>query len=247
MTDDELRERLLAILERKDHSAWRTWTGPGVTREQLRIHYEQEWRVFVRDFPRFLGRVHGNCPVPSVRRALAANLYEEETGGLSLHRPHPELFLDLMEALGLDRTRFDEARLLPEAVAYRAFLDRATEGPWLIGAAVVTLWVEGSVHERRALAGIEEDVETKTREHFLVRHHGLRPEQLTLIRAHAMVEGGHRRDAWGMVLGHARDADRETIVETLSTACALWHLYRDAVTRAAGLVVPERSARNAIA
>jgi pyrroloquinoline quinone (PQQ) biosynthesis protein C len=236
VTGPEFQEALLAVLDRKDHRAWRIWTGPGVAAAQLRGSFEQEWLVFVRDFPRYLGRVHGNCPDPAVRRALAANLYEEETGGLSGTRPHPELFLDQMEALGFPRGGFDATRMLPEALAYRAFLDRMTEGPWVRAAAITTLWLEGSVHERRVLAGFEENLEEKLRTHYLVVHHGLRPEQLTLPRAHAAVEGGHRRDAWAMVLGHAReDEARRDILDAMETACALWHLFRDAVTRRAGL------------
>jgi pyrroloquinoline-quinone synthase len=238
VTEAEFQEALLQTLDRKDHAAWRRWTGPGVRPEQLRLHYQQEWAVFVRDFPRFLGLVHGHCPVASVRRALAANLYEEETGGLSFQRPHPELFLDLMEALGFRRAEFEDVRLLPEAAAYRRFLDESVEGDWLIGAAIVTLWVEGSVHERRAISGApEEPLETKLRQHFLVRHHGLKPEQLTLMRAHSAVEGGHRRDAWEIVLRNATtDATRAAVIAAMRQACDLWHAYRDAVTRAAGLV-----------
>jgi len=235
---EAFQESLLRILDRKDHPAWRSWTGPGIRSEQLLVHFQQEWLIFVRDFPRFLGRIHGACPVPDVRRALAANLYEEETGGLSFHRPHPELFLELMEALGFRRAAFEQAHLLPESAAYRAWLDHAMREPWVVGAATVTLWVEGSVHERAFLSGTPEPAfETRAKEHFLVRHHGLRPDQLTLMRAHASVEGGHRRDAWDMVLTHAQsDELRAQVIDTLETARALWHLSRDAVARAAGVV-----------
>ena len=236
MTREEFQEALLRVLERKDHRAWKLWTGPGVRREQLRLSFEQEWLVFVRDFPRFLGRVHGACPIRSVRQALAANLYEEETGGLSRGRPHPDLFLDQMEALGFDRNGFDRAKLLPEAAAYRAFIDQKTSGHWLLGAAVVTLWIEGSVKERKALAGHEENVDKKIAEHYLVRYHGLNPDALQLLRAHAAVEGGHRHDAWTIVLENAvTDEQKHEVLEAMNTACVLWHLYRDGVTRAAGL------------
>jgi len=237
MTREAFQEALLVTLDRKDHRAWRRWTGPGVTRDQLRVSFEQEWLVFVRDFPRLLGRVHGNCPVPEVRRALAANLYEEDTGGLSHGRPHPELFLDQMEALGFARAGFDAVRLLPESAAYRAFIDLATTGPWVVGAAIATLWIEGSVNERRALAGEEEEpLEARLAGHYLVRHHGLRPEQLSLPKAHAEVERGHRHDAWRIVLGHADTPHlQQDVLEAMETACALWHLYRDGVTKAAGL------------
>lgn len=237
MNDADFKEALLQVLDRKNHVAWSRWTGPGITSAQLLLHFQQEWLVFVRDFPRFLGMIHGRCPEPSVRRALAANLYEEETGGLSFHRPHPELFLELMAALGYRREQFEQATLLPEAAAYRAFLDRCLEAPWVIGAAAITIWVEGSVHERKALSGAPEELfEEKIKSHFLIVQHGLRSEQLTLMRAHAAVEGGHRHDAWDIVMHHAPDdLTRRQIVEALQTACRLWHAYRDAVTRAAGL------------
>jgi len=231
------QESLLRLIERKDHAAWPRWSGPGIALRQLQLHFEQEWLVFVRDFPLLLGRVHGNCPVPAVRRALAANLYEEETGGLSGTRPHPELFLQQMAAIGLDPAAFETARLLPEAAAYRAWIDHCTRrDDWWVGAAVVTLWIEGSVHERRSLAGAEPPLEQRIAANFLVRHHGLPPTQLVLARAHDAVEGGHRRDAWEMVLGHARGPEREAqVLDALKTCHDLWHLYRDAVTRAAGV------------
>ena len=237
MTDAEFREKLLQVMDRKDHPAWKRWISSGIRRDQLLLHFQQEWLVFVRDFPQFLGRVHGRCPIPEVRRALAANIYEEETGGLSFKKPHPELFLDMMSALGFSREQFEEARLIPEAAAYRAYLDSAMTGPWVVGAAVVTLWIEGSVHERKALAGeMEEDVEEKARDHFLVRHHGLKPNQLMLMRAHHAVEGGHRDDAWMIVMGHAKSPEqREEVLQAMQTSCSLWHLYRDAVSRLAGV------------
>jgi len=61
-----------------------------------------------------------------VRRDLAENLYEEETGGLSRGKPHPELFLAMMEGLGFTRPDFENIDLIPEAAAYRAFIDQVT-------------------------------------------------------------------------------------------------------------------------
>ena len=46
---------------------------------------------------------------------LAENIYEEETGGLSLGTSHPELFLTMMEGLRFRRNSFDHVHLLPGA------------------------------------------------------------------------------------------------------------------------------------
>ncbi len=237
---EAFRERLLSVMDRKDHWAW-TWFGGGtITRPQLKIHFQQEYAVYVRDFPIFLGRVHGKNPPMNVRKALAENLYEEETGGLTRGRSHPELFLYLMEGLGYLAADFDDVALLPESAAYRRWLDQiTTTGSWLEGAAVATIFVEGSVHERATLNGTrreEPDVEKKIATHPLVLYHSVAPRYLDLIRAHGAVEGLHRRDAWKMVLGHATTAEaRQRVVGALDHSLELWLAYRDGVARACGL------------
>ena len=83
LTRTQFLERLLAIMDRKHHWAWPIIMGPGTTKAQLLLHYQQEFLVYVRDFPVFLARVHGQNPPADVRRMLAENIYEEDTGGLS--------------------------------------------------------------------------------------------------------------------------------------------------------------------
>ena len=87
------REQLLGVMERKDHWAWPAFTSGKVPKALLHFHFEQEYETYVRDFPIMVGWAYVRCPVPEVRRSLAENLYEEETGGLVAGSPHPELFL----------------------------------------------------------------------------------------------------------------------------------------------------------
>src|SRR5438270_10259819 len=121
---DALRERLLSILEAKDHWAWPNFAEGRVPLPRLLPHFQQEWAVYVRDFPVLLARVLGHGPPPRVRAALASNIYEEQTGGLSSGVAHPELFLRMMDACGYSRDSFITVPLRPAAAAYRAFLDR---------------------------------------------------------------------------------------------------------------------------
>lgn len=237
------RETLLGVMDRKDHWAWPHFSGPGATRSELLVHYQQEYLTYVRDFPRLLGRVHGACPDPSARRLLAENLYEEETGGLSGTGPHPELFLEMMGGLGFSRRRFEQARLLPASRAYKAWLERATASlPWVVGAAVVTIFVEGSAKERSELGGRRGNGSGRRfdpRGDMLVRHHDLPAKFLTLKRAHAEVEGGHRKAAWEIVEKHAGTPRlRSAVARSLRTSLRLWLAYRDGVARRAGLVPP---------
>jgi pyrroloquinoline quinone (PQQ) biosynthesis protein C len=241
----DLRERLLAVMDRKDHWAWPSFTGPGLSRAQLAVHFRHEHQVYVRDFPVLLARVLGQGPPDDVRRALAENLFEEQTGKLSFGVPHPELFLEMMDGLGIPRAAITEAEppLEPEALAYRALLDRRSlEAPWIVGAAVLTIFVEGSVHERAELEGTRAlpPVDEAILAHPMVKHHGCPPEKLRLPRAHRAVEAGHRRDAWEMVLGHADASTTPAITAAVEEALAAWLSYRDGVARAMGL---RRSAR----
>ena len=239
----DLRQRLLAAMDGKDHWAWPSFTRPGLSREQLAIHLRHEYQVYVRDFPVLLARVLGQSPPDDVRRALAENIYEEQTGKLSLGVPHPELFLEMIDGLGIAREAITGAApaLAPEAAAYRALLDRRSlEAPWIVGAAVLTIFVEGSVHERadldggRALPPIDEAIAR----HPMVAFYGCPPEQLRLPRAHRAVEAGHRRDAWQMVLGHADAGTAPAVASAVEEALAAWLAYRDGVARAMGLRRP---------
>src|SRR5688500_1997601 len=98
-------------MERKTHWAWPAFTGGWVPRALLHHHFEQEYAAYVRDFPVLVGWAYVQCPIPAVRRLLAENLYEEETGGLVAKRPHPELFLEYPRGLGMDVSRFEQVTL----------------------------------------------------------------------------------------------------------------------------------------
>ena len=82
MDRETFREQLLGVMERKDHWAWPAFTSGRVPKALLHFHFEQEYETYVRDFPVMVGWAYVRCPVPEVRRSLAENLYEEETGGL---------------------------------------------------------------------------------------------------------------------------------------------------------------------
>ena len=229
-------------MDRKHHWAHPALTRPGLSRDQLIEHFRHEYLVYVRDFPVLLARALGNVPpVDDVRGALAENIYEEQTGGISATDAHPRLFLRMMAGLGFDERAFadDDERLHPAACRYRDFLrDRACAMPWQSAVALLTIFVEGSVHERAELDGTfaRPTGDTAVREHALVRHYGCPPEAMELTRAHAQVEGEHRRDAWRMVLAHVEQDDvAEAVVETCERALGMWHEYRDGVAERMGL------------
>ncbi len=224
-------------MERKVHWAWPAFTGGLVPRARLHVHLEQEYAVYVRDFPVLVGRAYVQCPLPVVRRELAENLYEEETGGLHAGRPHPDLFLEYPRGLGMDLGRFDRVELLPGSRRFRDVLDDATtRRGWAVAVAVTTLFLEGTPYER---GEIDEAAERRPApplaEHPLVKHYGLPIERLALTKAHRAVEGGHRAAAWRVLLDQVPDEDRAPCVGAMNDALEAWLGYRDDVAAAVGV------------
>ena len=236
-----LQERILRILDRKDHWAWPWFAEGRVPLQNLLPHFQQEWEVYVRDFPQLLARVLGHPQTPQdARGMLATNIYEEQTGGISGSTSHPELFLRMMEGCGFQRSNFGDVKLLAAASRYRKLLDDASGGDhWVVGAAVLTIFVEGSANERRELQNTapesDDQIEAAIHKHPLVRIHGLDPKFLELQRVHKKVEGGHRLDAWKMVLDNTPATLEDRVVQTVEKALERWLAYRDDVAGACGI------------
>src|SRR4051812_10158902 len=190
MIVDDFKEDLLEVMEQKQHWAWPAFTSGKVRREKLHLHFEQEYATYVRDFPVLVGRAYVQCPIAAVRRELAENLYEEETGGLHAGRPHPELFLEYPRGLGFDVARFSDVTLLPGAKLYRNTIDALTiSRGWAIAAAVVTIFIEGTSHDRSLFdPKAPPRPEPALAEHPLAKHYGLPLESLALTKAHRGVE-----------------------------------------------------------
>jgi pyrroloquinoline-quinone synthase len=233
----EFTEALLRVMERKVHWAWPAFTHGRVAADRLHLHLEQEYATYVRDFAVLLGRAYVQCPVAAARRELAENLYEEETGGLSRGRPHAELFLEYPRGLGMDLARFERVELLPAAFAYREHLDTmTTTAGWDVAAAVTTIFVEGTAHER---GEVDPDAEQRPvpplSEHPLVKHYGLPLSHLQLTKVHREVEGGHRASAWRIIQQHVPAGRRAVVVDAMAHTQARWSDYRDAVADACGV------------
>lgn len=237
MTRDEFLEALLNVMERKDHWAWPAFTQGMVPREHHHIHFEQEYETYVRDFPVLIGWAYVQCPIALVRRELAENLYEEETGGLAAGKPHPELFMRYPAGLKMDLSRFDDIKLSPKARAYRNYLDEATQKKgWEVGAAVTTIFVEGTAYERGEIDENSPKRPTpKLEDHPLVKHYGLPLEDLALTKAHRQVEGLHRQSAWTIILDYVAQDMRAPVVDAMDGALSHWLSYRDELAESMGL------------
>src|SRR5215831_12735808 len=217
MDRETFREQLLAVMERKDHWAWPAFTSGRVPKGLLHFHFEQEYETYVRDFPVMVGWAYVRCPVSEVRRSLAENLYEEQTGGLIAGSPHPELFLEYPRGLGMDLSRFEHIELGPAAQRFRALLDDYTQRRgWAQACAVTTIFLEGTEHERGELdRTAPRRPEPPLELHPLVVHYGLPLDALALTKAHRRVEGSHRAAAWRILLDHVPATEHAGVIAAM--------------------------------
>ncbi len=242
LSDDQFRERLFDILSRKQHWSTPYFNGSTASKEQLNIHFRQEYAVYIRDFSVLLAQVVGKNPPWQIRRHLATTIYEEETGGLSLNQPHQELFLQMMIGLGYSRAEFRDVGLLAPSLAYREWLDSICQNEeWLVGTAILTIFVEGSVNDREEVFQQEEpktaaEIDDIVRKHPLVVYHGLSPEHMDLVRAREMIEPCNRRAVYDMIIKEALGKGQQALIlKNLEEGLNLWLQYRDGIARACGL------------
>lgn len=80
------------------HPWYRKWERGELPLESLHT-YVREYYWQVAHFPRYLSRLHSQMAELKDRQAILTNLLEEE----NTEFPHPVLWLDFAEALGLDR------------------------------------------------------------------------------------------------------------------------------------------------
>lgn len=242
LSPEQFRERLFYILRRKHHWATPHFSGNKITKEHLNIYYHQEYVVYIRDYAILLARILGKNPPWEVRRRLATTIYEEETGGLTLGRPHQELFLQMMIGLGFDRAGFRDVELLSHSLAYRELLDTICQDEeWLVGATVLTVFVGGTDHDPEDVLypmpqKTPAEIEDAIMKHPLVQHHGLSPTCMDYIRAYEMAESGCRRAVYEMVTHHAvESAVQERVLGRVEEALRFWSRYQDGIARACGL------------
>src|SRR4051794_20605382 len=91
------------------HPFYQAWNAGSIPVEALRV-YAAQYYHHVKAFPRYLSATHSGCDDLKSRQVILANLNDEEHPS----RPHPELWMQFAEALGLDRQAVESAELLPE-------------------------------------------------------------------------------------------------------------------------------------
>jgi pyrroloquinoline-quinone synthase len=82
------------------HPFYQAWTKGELSMDALQ-HYASQYYSQVQSFPRFISRVHTNCPDIKARKVLLQNLVDEEIHGTD----HPALWMQFAEGLGVSRAQ----------------------------------------------------------------------------------------------------------------------------------------------
>ena len=94
------------------HPFYTAWTEGRLTRAAL-SGYAAQYYKHVAAFPRYLSAIHSQTPDLETRQYLLENLIDEERCAEN----HPELWLKVAQALGLNREKVLSAEPLPAANA----------------------------------------------------------------------------------------------------------------------------------
>lgn len=99
----QIIQRLNSIIHEHfllNHEFYRAWSEGKLSLANLQ-NYAGQYYHQVKSFPRFISRVHTNCPEIAARKMLLANLVDEELHGTD----HPALWLQFAEGLGVDKNQ----------------------------------------------------------------------------------------------------------------------------------------------
>jgi pyrroloquinoline-quinone synthase len=106
---------LIAEAKLLSHPWYQKWECGELPVESLR-RYARDYYWQVANFPRYLSRLHSELEDLGQRQVVLKNLVEEE----SSDAPHPELWLDFAESLGLNRA---EVKAGPVSEASRKLVE----------------------------------------------------------------------------------------------------------------------------
>src|SRR5215475_9085469 len=209
MANTELLKKIDAAIAEKNllkHPFYQDWQAGKLTRESLQLYAEQYYR-HVEAFPQHL-QVLAERADESLKPVVMENLEEE----LNPAQPHPRLWRDFAEALGVSEKQIAASDSLP--------------GTQNVVAKFNELCSERSVAE--AVAALYA-YESQVPEIATTKIDGLRrfyqvtePEALAYFAVHQVADKAHR-EAWrNWLLEHAEGSDEDILATTREALDALW-------------------------
>jgi pyrroloquinoline-quinone synthase len=198
------------------HEFYQAWSRGELSHATLQ-RYAAQYYNQVQSFPRFISRVHTQCPVIEARKVLLENLVDEEIHGTD----HPALWMQFAEGLGVTREGVANEIPLPETnTMVDTYYDLA-ERDWRDGLCALYAY-EYQVPEVSAskIAGLKE-------------FYGIHDERtLQFFAAHQIYDVGHSQQVANLIERYVEPERAERA--TREAAVALWG-FLDGMCHAEGI------------
>ena len=215
----ELAETVRAGRTFGAHPLWKAIEEGRLPLEDLRV-FASQFFLQVVEFPRAVSALHSRCSDRAERIALAESVYEEETGRLSGTKPHPALFLDFCEAIGLDRSAVPGTEPFPATASLIHWFGYATRIlSFLEGVAAIQVAAEGQVVGAFGpfARGLQE-------------HYDLSEEAVAFWDVHEMADAEHSDVGDSIVVrGSGSDAQRDRVRRAVGTSLQMWWQLFDGI------------------
>lgn len=215
----QLIDRLNKIIAEFDllkHTFYQAWSRGELSQDVLRSYAAQYYNQ-VKSFPRFISRVHTNCPTIEARKVLLENLVDEEIHGTD----HPELWMQFAEGMGAKREAVLAEVAMPETQAMVDTYYALAERDWRDGLCALYAY-ECQVPEVSAskIAGLKD-------------FYGISDERtLEFFNAHQAYDVEHSKQVATLIERYAEPEQAERA--TREAAIALWG-FLDGMCREGGI------------
>ena len=207
---------IIAKYDLLNHRFYQAWSAGQLSISTLR-HYAAEYYAQVSSFPRFISRVHSNCPEIEARKVLLRNLVDEEIHG----QDHPSLWTQFAQGLGVSEADLKAENKLPATLAMVDTYYDLADSHWTDGLCALYAYEAqvpavsvSKIEGLRTFYGID-DAET-----------------LAFFHAHQVYDVEHAREVGRLIDSYA-DSERAAQA-TEKAAQALWQ-FLDGVSDHAGL------------
>jgi pyrroloquinoline-quinone synthase len=188
----------------------------------LRLTALQGYQL-TRNFLGYVEHLYFHCPLPSHRRALLLNVYEEETGQLSGTDNHVVLMQNFLRALGISDAERDATVALPATAELIRYRQQAVLDPTLYHVAAAAVLVASEGQNLETLEG-------QSRNDLLRRAYALSDADLRFFSVHQIEDVGHVEQGLDLVAALcADDTMRAEALAAVDHTCKLFHAMYEGI------------------
>ncbi|HEY8271641.1 MAG TPA: CADD family putative folate metabolism protein [Pseudobdellovibrionaceae bacterium] len=190
------------------HPFYQKWMAGELTQENLQ-NYTLQYYPHVKAFPRFVSAIHSHCEDLHSRKILLENLLDEE--GYPNALPHPQLWKDFGQGLGLEDSDFEQKPIGPKAQEMVECFDRLTKKSYASGLGALYAY-ESQIPEIAAakIQGLKERYQIED------------PATLAFFTVHETADKYHSESCAKLIESLSEQEKAEACASTREACLSLW-------------------------